>query len=250
VKLVIITGQKGGVGKTLTAQVLATWLRRRNVNWRGADTDQENKFFADVNRQNVRAYTLYDRSGRLVTSAINALIDAIGEALEEDVDVFMVDMGAGQLQTLMGAMRETAVLEEVGKSLGLTVAYVLVDDVESLSTLHNNQAVLDGLPAQWVVVKNLRDGPLTLYETSEALRPEMQRRNALEMQLPALEDHDVLQAFKLTGLTLEAFADPSSKQPWSQRGRLKNWLNAATAHLESISEAWLPAPVPAKIRRG
>jgi hypothetical protein len=250
VKLVIITGQKGGVGKTLTAQVLATWLRRRNVNWRGADTDQENKFFADVNRQTVRAYTLYDRAGRLVTSATNALIDAIGEALEEDVDVFVVDMGAGQLQTLMGAMRETAVLDEVGKSLGLTVAYVLIDDVESLSTLHNNQAVLDGLAAQWVVVKNLRDGPLTLYETSEALRPEMQRRNALEMQLPALEDHDVLQAFKLTGLTLEAFADPVSQQPWSQRGRLKNWLNSVMVQLDSVSEAWLPAPAPQKIRRG
>ncbi|HTV73904.1 MAG TPA: hypothetical protein VME66_09390 [Candidatus Acidoferrales bacterium] len=248
-KLVIVTGQKGGVGKTLTAQVLATWLRRRNVNWRGADTDQENKFFADVNRQNVRAYTLYDRSGRLVTTAINAFIDAIGEALDDGVDVFVVDMGAGQLQTLMGALRETAVLDEVGKSVGLTVAYVLVDDVESLSTLHNNQAALDGLAAQWVVVKNLRDGPLTLYETSEALRPEMQRRNALEMQLPALEDRDVLQSFKLTGLTLEAFADPASQQPWSQRGRLKTWLNSALAQLDALADAWLPAPAPTRIRR-
>ncbi|HEY0798215.1 MAG TPA: hypothetical protein VGD50_03640 [Candidatus Baltobacteraceae bacterium] len=248
-KLVIITGQKGGVGKTLTAQVLATWLRRRSITWRGADTDQENKFFADVNRQNVRAYTLYDASGRLVISAINALIDAIGEAIDDEVDVFVIDMGAGQLQTLMGALRETDVLGEVGKTIGLTVAYVLVDDVESLSTLHNNQAALDGLAAQWVVVKNLRDGPLTLYETSEALRPEMQRRNALEVELPALGDHDVLQAFKLTGLTLEGFVDPSSQQPWSQRGRLKNWLGHATAQFDVVADAWLPAATPTKIRK-
>jgi MinD superfamily P-loop ATPase len=50
--LVLITGQKGGVGKTTFANLLANWLDRQHVVWRGVDSDAENRFFADVNKFN------------------------------------------------------------------------------------------------------------------------------------------------------------------------------------------------------
>jgi hypothetical protein len=82
-RLVLITGQKGGVGKTTFANLLANWLNRQHIVWHGVDADAENKFFADVNPGMVEKLFLYDYSGRLVESAINTLVDSIAGAMED-----------------------------------------------------------------------------------------------------------------------------------------------------------------------
>src|SRR5450631_19551 len=113
-RLVLITGQKGGVGKTTFANLLSNWLDRQHVIWRGVDSDAENRFFADVNKA-VEKIFLYDHSGRLMESAVNTLVDSIAGAMEDGTtETFVVDMGAGQLHAILGAMRTTGLLGEVG----------------------------------------------------------------------------------------------------------------------------------------
>jgi len=242
VKLVVITGQKGGVGKTLTAQALSTWLRRKQATWRGIDTDQENKFFADANKEEVRPYTLYDTAGRLVDETINDIVDEIAKAVEANIDVFVVDMGAGQLQALIGGMRETGLLSELGKSLELTAIYVLTQDVQSLSTLVNNHTILDGLRGtKWIVLLNERDGPVTLYLESDALRPAMAERDASEIQMPNVADKSVFRSFNESGLQLDQFLDPARQQSWAQRGRLQVWLDAFTTQFDTLAAHLAPS---------
>lgn len=240
-KLVVITGQKGGVGKTLTAQALSTWLRRRQVTWRGIDTDQENKFFADANKEEVRPHTLYDTVGRLVDEAVNDIVDEVAKAMNSGTDVFVVDMGAGQLQALLGGMRETGLLSELGKTLELTAIYVLTQDVQSLSTLVNNYTILDGLRgAKWIVLLNERDGPVNLYLESDELRPAMIERDASEIVMPNVSDKSVFRSFNESGLQLDQFLDPARQQSWAQRGRLQVWLDALTTQFEKLASHLAP----------
>ena len=168
------------------------------------DADAENKFFADIYPGMVEKLFLYDHSGRLVESAINTLVDRIAGAMEDGTtETFVVDIGAGQLHAILGAMRTTGLLSEVGSHLKLTIPYVLTMDVESLSTLMNNIDTFDEMrDVQWVIVKNEKEGPLKAYDESTVLRPAMEQRRALSLRIPREHDPDVMFAFKTSGLSL------------------------------------------------
>lgn len=237
-RLILVTGQKGGVGKTTFTHILTNYLTQAKVRWRGLDTDQENKGFADIYPDQVNGITLYTSEGRLVDETINSVVDEIANAMESgDIDVFVCDMGAGQLNAFMGALRETGLISEVGGQLRMTCAYVIVGTIEILSTLMGNHTLFDDVPAiQWMVVKNEKEGSLSAYDESRELRPAMLSRRAVEVEMPAIADKTVLPGWSRSGLTLAAFLEPSNKMPFSARGRLSAWLKAMHSELDRVSE--------------
>lgn len=238
-RLVLITGQKGGVGKTTFANLLSNWLDRQHVIWRGVDSDAENSFFADVNK-GVEKIFLYDHDGRLMESAVNALVDSIAGAMEDGTtETFVVDMGAGQLHAILGAMRTTSLLGEVGSLLKLTIPYVLTMDIESLNTLMHNVDTFDELrDIQWVIVKNEKEGLLKAYDESTVLRPAMEQRRALSVRIPREHDPDVMFAFKTSGLSFDGFCERTSGAAWSHRGRIKMFVEQVNAQLNDLEEAF------------
>jgi CobQ/CobB/MinD/ParA nucleotide binding domain len=239
-RLVLITGQKGGVGKTTFANLLSNWLDRQHVVWRGVDSDAENRFFADVNKGGVENIFLYDHNGRLMESAVNILVDSIAGAMEDGTtETFVVDMGAGQLHAILGAMRTTGLLAEVGSHLKLTIPYVLTMDVESLNTLMHNVDTFDEMrDVQWLIVKNEKDGLLKAYDESTVLRPAMEQRGALSIRIPREHDPDVMFAFKTSGLSFDAFCERTSRAAYSHRGRIKMFVEQVNAQLNDLVESF------------
>ncbi len=225
----LVTGQKGGVGKTLFARALAAWLNEQRSTWAGIDTDQENKFFSHDYPREVSQHTLYDETGRLNESAINDIVNAIAAAMESGtVERFVVDMGAAQLNALFGAFRETGLVNEIGGRLNLMLYYLLLDEPQSLSTLKNNVALLDDIAgAQWVVVKNQWKGRLAGYEDGRIIRPEMQARNAIEFVMPKMSDpENAVKVLDTSGLAMAEFIADRDPQRWAYRGRVKSFLDA------------------------
>lgn len=238
-RLILVTGQKGGVGKTTFTHVLANYLTQADIRWRGLDTDQENKGFADLYPDQVTGITLYTSEGRLVDDAVNGVVDDIANAMESgNIDVFVCDMGAGQLNAFLGALRETGLMSEVGGRLRMTCAYVIVGTVESVSTLMSNCTAFDDIPAiRWMIVRNAKEGSLSDYDNSGKVRPAMRERRAVEIEMPAISDKTVLPGWSRSGLTLAAFLEPSNRMPFSARGRLSAWLKAMHSELDRVSEA-------------
>jgi hypothetical protein len=157
----------------------------------------------------------------------------------------VVDIGAGQLHAILGAMRTTGLLSEVGSHLKLTIPYVLTMDVESLSTLMNNLDTFDEMrDVQWVIVKNEKEGPLKAYDESTVLRPAMEQRRALSLRIPREHDPEVMFAFKTSGLSFDAFCERTSGAAWSHRGRIKTFVEQVNAQLDELAEAFRD-PVPA-----
>jgi len=139
-------------------------------------------------------------------------------------------MGAGHLQTLFSGFKATGLIEEFGKNIQLYLFYCILEEQQSLSTLKNNLNVLDEIPgAQWVVVKNLRDGKIKLYDDSVNLRAELISREAKEIELPKMHDPEVFQAVGRSGLALDAFINAKDMAEWATRGRVKTWLQQCYA---------------------
>jgi hypothetical protein len=233
-RLVAVSGQKGGVGKTPTALALAAWLDGRALAWSGVDTDQENKGLYSLYPERVKPVTLMDAVGRLRSDEVQGFLDHVAGAAEAGTPVLLLDMGAAQLRAVFGQMDESGLLDS--GLLALTLLFVIVNEPDSVTTLLNHQACLDGLShAQFVVVRNAWKGPCALYDESRVLRPAMQQRGALEITLPKLAEEAVLPAVKRSGLTYRAYLDPANGQSWSYRGRLSKWLAAIAGEFDRIA---------------
>lgn len=249
-RLIIVSGQKGGVGKTLFAHSLVSWNRAHGIRFSGIDTDQENKFFAHLHDE-VSQVTLYHADGALDADAIHEIVDAIANAMQGGVvENFIVDMGAGQLNAFIGAFRQTGLFAEAGRSLNLTVAYVITQSVQSLSTLvHNADAFDDVAGAQWVIVRNQVEGPTALYDDSETLRKNMLAKGSIEIEMGDLRDRTILKDWEQSGLRLEDYMAKSAS--WSRRATLRSWIGSLQgqfdAHASALRErpAKLAAAVPA-----
>lgn len=242
-RFITVQGGKGGIGKTVAAQGIATYLDEHKISWRGADTDQENKVFAAVYPGKVAPFTLYDpESGRLQMGQVNAFVDAAVKALEDGVEVYLVDQGAGQLAALRGALAETGFLGMVGKDVAMTVAYVIVNSDASLSTLSSNKDAFEGVAADWLVVKNLVKGPITKYDQGTVLRPALMSAGAKEAVIPQITDDTVADAWEKSGSNLTDFADKVGS--WSERGRMKTWRSAVLESLAGV-DALLRNPTKA-----
>jgi hypothetical protein len=236
-KLEIISGQKGGVGKTLFAHARAAWLDKSGIAWAGADTDTANRFFNKLHPVKVAPIILYDRDGSLAKETALDLVDSIAAKMDAgDVDTYVIDMGAGQLDAFLSVFRKTGLFAEVGAALQLTVFYVITNDIQSVSTLSANMAEFDTVPGtQWIVVRNFIVGETKLYDESKNIRPAMLARNAKEVEMPNLfkEDESLLDGWKAAKVTIDAYAVKFAS--FSRRALLKGWLNGLYAQFDTIA---------------
>ena len=156
----LIGGEKGGVGKSLVARVLAQYFIDKGIPFMGFDTD----------RSHGALVRFYQEFASPVAVDSYESLDVIVEAAAENPGLrILVDLAAQTHNPLVKWMDESGVLETV-QELGLTLAYWHVMDSGKDST-DLLQKLLDrfGGRLTYVIVQNqLRGETFDIFDKSEA----------------------------------------------------------------------------------
>jgi CobQ/CobB/MinD/ParA nucleotide binding domain len=114
----LIGGEKGGVGKSVVARVLAQYMIDKGIPFLGFDTDRSHgsllRFYADF-----ASPVVVDRY-----ESLDAVVEAASENREKRV---LVDLAAQTHEALVTWMDESGVLEALGEN-GLSLSYWHVMD--------------------------------------------------------------------------------------------------------------------------
>ena len=224
----LIGGEKGGVGKSVVARVVAQYLIDRNVPIIGFDTDRSHgallRFYGQFASQIVA--DSYENLDRIVETA--------GENPDKRV---LVDLAAQTHDDLVKWMDESGVLEAAAE-LGLTLAYwhVMDSGKDSVDLL---KKLLDrfGSRLNYVLVLNqLRGDNFTIFEKSG----EKERALALNAKIITLKrlHEPVIAKIDAGSTNFWAAKQKSDTAPTGlgilERQRLKVWLNHAYEQLDTV----------------
>jgi len=223
-----IGGEKGGVGKSVVARLLAQYWIDQEKNWKGYDTDRSHGAL-------LRYYA--DYSVPVEISRVEEIDSIMETALEEEANV-LVDLAAQTEAQLHQWVEDSDVLEmanEVG--LGMHFWYVLDEGKDSVNLLGNFLARY-GDKARYVIVLNQgRGDDFSLFHDSPVAR------QVADMQIPVVE----LKALhrptmrKIDQFDKSFWAAVNNRDPAlgeclgiMERQRIKTWLKNAYREFEAI----------------
>lgn len=178
----LVGGEKGGVGKSVVARLLAQYWIDRAIRFTGFDTDRSHGAL-------LRYYSNY--STALDPRRMQDL-DQIVEALDDSMEEIVVDLAAqteGQIEEWIDAAEVVDLLERLGHSLWHW--YVLDDGKDSVRLL---TAMVDRKPPSVKLVCVLNHGRgrnFTLFEESK-LRCRIEQTGGALIELPALHSDTML----------------------------------------------------------
>ncbi|MCC5612004.1 hypothetical protein LC612_36055 [Nostoc sp. CHAB 5834] len=245
-RLVIVTGDKGGVGKSTFARGLVQTYLDAQQRFIGFDADSSNS-------QLLRFYGQYChiepldifRSGK-----IDQFFDRLKKMINPDADeygdipppesLFLLELPPQSRRILQNFIQSMNFLETAEKDYDIRVTMVIVisrvmDSINQLIDLHN----FCGNQADYVVVKNLFFGEsdeFTRYEKSpevKAIKEKLKSENTpfIEITMPELISHayDYLDENSITFKQGMAQKDlPSVK------GRVTSWLRTFKEEIKSV----------------
>ena len=226
-RLILTHGEKGGVGKTTVARVIADFLNARNTTFRAFDaegaTGQLLRFHptetspVDVGNANT------------IAPVLDYVMDGSGRRIA------LVDLGARSGEDVRGWLYRGGALEEAEASrLGITVVYVLGGAVDSVGHLKECYAAL-GRDVTYVIVKNYGvAGKFDVYDQSH-IRQDLLSVGAREIALPAL-DGSVYQSVDRASLPFSGFAESQSNNfGFTERRYCRTWLRECFTALEEVA---------------
>lgn len=223
-----VGGEKGGVGKSVLARLLAQYYIDRGKPFSAFDGDLSHGAL-------VRYYGEYAQPvdiGRFESA------DQIAELAAETGRDVIVDLAAQASRPLDRWMTETG-LVELGNDIGLRVTlwHVMDDGTDSVRLLDEVLSA-HGPGPDYIVVRNFgRGGDFSLYDESEE-RNKAEALGARTMDLPGLHA-STMRKIDRTGASLWAAAnnkDASSGPALGllERQRVRIWLNRGYAELDRV----------------
>ena len=223
-----VGGEKGGVGKSVVARVLAQYMIDREIPFCAFDTDRSHGSL-------LRFYANYSVSTQIEAfESLDAIVEA---AIEDNNRHILVDLAAQTFHPFVKWFEETGVAELTEK-LGITVTYWNVMDSGKDSV-----DLLDPLFAQYapnmnyiLVLNALRGDNFEIFENSEA------RKQALELDakiMPLKRLHPPL--MQKIDATSASFWAAKNSVPGStvklgllERHRVKIWLREVYHQLDLL----------------
>lgn len=223
-----IGGEKGGVGKSLVARLLAQYLIDHQLPFLGFDSDRSHGAL-------LRFYAAY--ASPVVIDQYESL-DKVVEAATEQADRrIIVDLAAQTHQPLVQWMEESGMLELAGE-FGIAVRYWHVmdsgkDSVDLLARLLDRF----GTQLDYVLVLNqLRGDDFEIFEKS-GLKERALAMNAKIAKLPRLHEA-AMTRIDARSTSFWAAAYSGDKQLTGlgllERQRVKVWLAKAYAELDNL----------------
>jgi hypothetical protein len=222
----LIGGEKGGVGKSMVARLLAQYFIDHSLAFTGFDADRSHGAL-------LRFYSGY--ASPVMVDQYESL-DAIVEAATTDPERrILVDLAAQTGEPLMRWMDESQLLA-VAPELNLNIRYWHVmdsgrDSVELLRQLFERyQSRLN-----YVIVQNqLRGGDFHIFNES-GLAAQAQSLNAGVITLRRLHESTMIKIDAASSSFWAATQDDDKTLGLLERKRLKSWLESAYAAIATVN---------------
>jgi Mrp family chromosome partitioning ATPase len=222
-RLVLVTGDKGGTGKSVVARILLDIYRNRNVKCIAYECDQSNpQLYRHYNKvlPGVQTLKLNQRGG--------------ADALQDDLKglspkISLVDLPAGAAESFENVAKDIFLFKNTQR-LGyrITMVSVLSRVKESLEQL---KRLVDfcGDRVDYVIVKNLYWGDehkFTRYNNSE-IRQTLAGLGAVELLLPELFD-EIFDLIDVNDLTFREALEHDAFS-FSNQSRVFGWIETCEA---------------------
>jgi hypothetical protein len=223
-----IGGEKGGVGKSVVARLMAQYWIDQNKHWSGFDTDRSHGAL-------LRYYS--DFSQELNINQVEAL-DRIVETAVETKSSVLVDLAAQTEAILHNWIEDGSVLDmatELG--IGLYFWYVVDDGKDSINLLSRLFKRYGGSARYVIVLNHGRGEDFTLLNSSQVMQ-QMQDINVPVIKLKGLHKPSMR---KIDQFDKSFWAAINNNDPaqgeclgMMERQRVKTWLKNVYGEFERI----------------
>ena len=189
-RLILVTGDKGGVGKSFTARTLLDWYLSQGKQVHAFDTDRTNSTLFRFYGEEAQVKQLDVENPGDLDELLNNL-GALSQAKSQDV--ILLDCAARTLDSFLRWMREVDFLN-IKKELGfdMTLAFVLGPEKDCITILKDVAEQFRNA-VDYVLIKNLaRSSNFDLYENSNTRATLIEELGASELELPALLEKTTL----------------------------------------------------------
>lgn len=224
-KVHFVGGEKGGVGKSMTARVLAQYYIDKDQPFLGFDCDSSHGTFS-------RFYSEF--SSPIVIGeedSLDGMLAAVEEYPERDL---IIDLAAQAAEPLGQWIEETDVfglLDDLGYQVCLW--HVMDDGADSVTLL---DALLERYPEEsvdFVVVQNLgRGSDFSRFKKSDTYK-KAEDRGALLIELPKLQSK-LTQKIDFNNSSFWAVANDKGIMNIAERQRMKVWLRNTYEQLAQL----------------
>lgn len=195
-RLVFVTGDKGGVGKSFTSRSLLDWYDERKIPIKAYDTDKTNstlfRFFQKV--ENDR-FTL-DQLDTEDQSSLDELLEKLASAKEKDI--IMLDCAARTMDKLLTWMNDVDFfLLADDLKISITLAFVLGPEKDCVAILKDIANSFQNR-VDYVLIKNLGRGQeFKVYDQSKSREKILNELGGIEITIPALTPKTSLEVDRL-----------------------------------------------------
>ncbi|MGO3344948.1 MAG: mobilization protein [Marinomonas sp.] len=224
-KVHFIGGEKGGVGKSMTARVLAQYYIDHDMPFLGFDCDSSHGTFS-------RFY--HDFSSPIIVGEEDSL-DGMLASIEEYPDRdLIIDLAAQASRPLNKWMEETDVLgllDEMGYQVCLW--HIMDDGADSVALLDQLLDRYQQPSVDFIIVQNLgRGSDFSRFKKSDSYKKARQR-DALIIELAKLQTK-LTQKIDFNNTSFWAVANDRKIMNIAERQRMKVWLRHVYAEFDKI----------------
>ncbi|XUO87494.1 mobilization protein [Halomonas sp. KM072] len=224
-KVHFIGGEKGGVGKSMTARVLAQYYIDHQWPFLGFDCDASHGTFSRFYQDYASAVVVGD------DDSLDGMLSAVEEHPERDL---IIDLAAQSAQSINRWVEETDVFGLLNE-LGMQVVWwhVMDDGADSVTLLEQVLDRYQGQPVSIVVVQNLgRGDSFERFQQSKVYQQAVAQEAAV-IELPRLHTK-LTQKIDFNNSSFWAVANDRSLMNIAERQRMKVWLRKSYEQLEKL----------------
>lgn len=224
-KVHFIGGEKGGVGKSMTARVLAQYYIDHQWPFLGFDCDASHGTFSRFYQDYASAVVVGD------DDSLDGMLSAVEEHPERDL---IIDLAAQSAQPINRWVEETDVFGLLSE-LGMQVVWwhVMDDGADSVTLLEQVLNRYQEQPVSIVVVQNLgRGDSFERFQQSRVYQQAVAQEAAL-IELPRLHTK-LTQKIDFNNSSFWAVANDRSLMNIAERQRMKVWLRKSYEQLEKL----------------
>ncbi|KHJ50044.1 mobilization protein [Vreelandella venusta] len=224
-KVHFIGGEKGGVGKSMTARVLAQYYIDHQWPFLGFDCDASHGTFSRFYQDYASAVVVGD------DDSLDGMLSAVEEHPERDL---IIDLAAQSAQPINRWVEETDVFGLLSE-LGMQVVWwhVMDDGADSVTLLEQVLNRYQEQTVSIVVVQNLgRGDSFERFQQSKVYQQAVAQEAAL-IELPRLHTK-LTQKIDFNNSSFWAVANDRSLMNIAERQRMKVWLRKSYEQLEKL----------------